>query len=149
MASGSDASDTEAFLPARPPRLAPTSCRTVLALSLALLTLLSVGRYAVPSKVVATGSSNSLSQKFKLLDAWRLISGAQSDPFNFRCPMTVFQRMAAAAWLVKKLKVTAAEATTLCQCFGHINFRNVADIGALRAGAAVRTCPHLLEASQH
>ncbi|CAL1167037.1 unnamed protein product [Cladocopium goreaui] len=104
MASGSDASDTEAFLPARPPRLAPTSyCRTVLALSLALLTLLSVvGRYAVPSKVVATGSSNSLSQKFKLLDAWRLISGAQSDPFNFRCPMTVFQRMAAAALVGQK-----------------------------------------------
>ena len=36
--------------------------------------------------------------------------------------------------------MTAAEATMLCQCFGHINFRNVADIGALRAGAAVRTC---------
>ena len=36
--------------------------------------------------------------------------------------------------------MTAAEATMLCQCFGHINFQNVADIGALRAGAAVRTC---------
>eukprot|EP00913_Durusdinium_trenchii_P025310 g23760.t1 len=30
------------------------------------------------------------------------ISGAQSDPFTFRCPMTIFQRMAAAALVGRK-----------------------------------------------
>ena len=37
------------------------------------------------------------------------ISGAQSDPFNFRCPMTVFQRMAAAALVGKKAEGVVPE----------------------------------------
>ena len=47
----------------------------------------------------------SSSLKIKVLR----ISGAQSDPFNFRCPMTVFQRMAAAALVGKKAEGVVPE----------------------------------------
>jgi len=102
MASSSDA-ETETLLPARlPTRFAQGSCGRCATFAFSFLLLTVVGWHVLPSRELAIGNYSSLSQKFKLLDAWKLISGAQSDPFNFRCPMTVFQRMAAAALVGKK-----------------------------------------------
>ena len=52
------------------------------------------------------------------------ISGAQSDPFNFRCPMTVFQRMAAAALVGQKAEGVVPEV----QSKNELNMRSP-DVG--------------------
>ncbi|CAJ1382546.1 unnamed protein product [Effrenium voratum] len=95
--------DEEAELLLGPPKgLTETrrGCRaTALALILALAVLASsAAHFSHPRLAVGF-----LAQKFQLLDAWGLMSGAENeDPFAFGCPMTVFQRMAAAALVGRK-----------------------------------------------
>lgn len=74
-------------------------------------------RYA---KVLVQMVSMSRSLSLKVLR----ISGAQSDPFNFRCPMTVFQRMAAAALVGQKAEGVVPEV----QSKNELNMRSP-DVG--------------------